>query len=247
MHPDTSKKDGVKAPKFMVGKSGAQAMWMWEKIYNSQGDAGLARAEKEFDVFVWSTRNAEIWPLLTQTPDEIIPKERKVSVLRKQLKEIGVSDDFAELIVALFYTPEISAIEQIRYDFLEINREHRREVDVQLVTPADLSPEQLKFLKSSISLNFLKEGDNMIFSHTVDPSIEGGYKVTVKGNVHDFTHNTARENAAQARRAKADAESRAFSNIVGKFRKSIDSIFTEGLKKDIKELDCGHLVWSTKE
>jgi len=180
-------------PKFLPGSAGEHAMHIWQQINAIGGDAALMRAEKEFDNFVWSVRGKELWKFLVQTPDAFIERDTKIFVLRDHLESLGCSATFVDLMVELFNSDEIRSLEQIRQDFFAINREHRREVDVELVTSSTLDAETLEYYKASISLNFLKDGDNMIFSHSVDSNISGGYKVTVKGTVHDLTHNAPRE------------------------------------------------------
>jgi len=229
-------------PKFMSGSAGEQAMYIWQQIYDAGGDAALARAEKEFDNFVWSVRGKELWKFMVQTPDAFVDRETKIWVLREHLEGLGCSTTFVDLMVELFNSDEISSLEQIRQDFCAINREHRREVDVELVTPATMDAETLEYYKASIALNFLKEGDNMIFSHSVDNNIQGGYKVTVKGVVHDLTHNTPREAffaalqntyAAEERKVVALASSPTFSfNVPAELLKDIDQELFPGFPYD---------------
>jgi F0F1-type ATP synthase delta subunit len=204
----------VPPPKFLSGSAGEQAMYLWQQLYAAGGDAALGRAEKEFDNFVWSVRGKELWKFMVQTPDAFIDRETKIFVLRDHLESLGCSKTFVDLMVELFNSDEINSLEQIRQDFFAINREHRREVDVELVTPASMDAETLEYYKASIALNYLKDGDNMIFSHSVDNNIKGGYRVTVKGVVHDLTHNAPREAffaslqnayAAEERRVVANA------------------------------------------
>jgi len=210
--------EGAKAqalpPKFLSGSAGEQAMYIWQQIYDAGGDAALTRAEKEFDNFVWSVRGKELWRFLVQTPDAFIDRETKLYVLQDHLQNLGCSKTFMNLMVELFNSDEIGALEQIRQDFFAINREHRKEVDVELVTPAALDAETLAYYKASIALNFLKEGDNMIFSHSVDKNISGGYKVTVQGVTTDLTHNAPRESFfANLQAGWAAAERKASANI----------------------------------
>jgi len=179
----------TKAPKFLAGTTGKKSMVLWQKIYRKGGDAALLKAETEFDVFVWSVRDHKLWKFLIQTPDAFISRERKVKVVQEHLAGLGCSGLFIEQMTRLFFSDEIKSLEQIRTDFLLINREHRREVDVEFVSPAALDADTVAYYKASIALNYLKEGDNMIFNYTVDPTINKGYRILVKGELHDFTHD----------------------------------------------------------
>jgi len=228
----TDKKEAKLPPKFLPGSAGEQAMHLWQRIYEATGDAGLLRAEKEFDTFVWSVRGKQLWRFLVQTPDAFIERERKIFVLREHLTSLGCSDTFVDLMVELFNTDDIRSLEQIRQDFNAINREHRREVDVELVTAAAFDAETLEYYKASIALNFLKEGDNMIFSHSVDSGIKGGYKVTVKGTLHDFTHNAPRDAFFASLQNALAAEERKLAGLV----QTLD-FFPDATADQLKDFD----------
>lgn len=154
-------------------------MNLWESVYAAEGEAGVARADKELDVFVWSVRGKQLWKFLVRTPDVLIEKDRKIEVLRDHLQTMGCSPLFINLmgnlhffpflilLAELFQQDNLALLDQIADDFHAINREHRREVDVVLFTPAAVDAATLDFYKATIALNYLKEGDNLIFSHHV--------------------------------------------------------------------------------
>lgn len=77
-------------------------MNLWESIYSAEGETGVARADKELDVFVWSVRGKQLWKFLVRSPDVIIDKERKIEVLQDHLESIGCSPLFINLMGTLF-------------------------------------------------------------------------------------------------------------------------------------------------
>lgn len=87
----------MKVPKYLPGAAGNQAMNLWERIYAAEGEAGVARADKELDVFVWSVSGKQLWKFLVRTPDVVIEKERKIEVLRDHLQKMGCSPLFINL------------------------------------------------------------------------------------------------------------------------------------------------------
>jgi len=182
-----------KVPKFLPGRAGEQAMVLWEKLYASGGDAALVRGEKEIDNFVWSVRGNKVWDFLIKTPDDLVSRDRKFAVVEEHLQAIGCSPLFIKLMGELFRSDEMDSLEQIRSDFFAINREHRKEVDVEFVTPAAIDAETLEYYKASIALNYLTEEENMIFTHSITSDFKKGYKVVVKGVVHDFSHDSAKD------------------------------------------------------
>lgn len=190
---DEGQKNRKRSPKYLPGAAGNQAMNLWESIYAAEGEVGVARADKELDVFVWSVRGKQLWKFLVRTPDVLIEKDRKIEVLRDHLQTMGCSPLFVEQMSQLFNEDNLALLEQIADDFHAINREHRREVDVVLFTPAAVDAATLDFYKATIALNYLKEGDNLIFSHHVDKNITAGYRVSVKDKVYDFSRDAPRK------------------------------------------------------
>jgi F0F1-type ATP synthase delta subunit len=229
-----SQKQTKLPPKFFPGSAGAQAMRLWQKVYEGAGDAGLARAEKEFDIFVWSVRGKQLWKFLVQTPDAFVDRDRKIALVREHLTSMGCTPLFIDLMIELFNTDDITSLEQIRQDFNAINREHRREVDVELVTGSQLDADTLEYYKASISLNYLKEGDNMIFSHSVDSNIKSGYRVSVKGKLHDFTHNAPRDAFFASLKNAHQAEER---RIAGTMK--FPNYFPDPTPEQLKDFDYG--------
>jgi len=106
---------------------------------------------------------------------------------------MGCSTFFIDIIYSLIEKQEIGRINQIRTDYEELMRAHRREVDVSLTTKSPLSEQELEFYKNSIKLDYLTPKDNVIFNHAVDPSIIEGYLVNISGVTHDYTWNKAIE------------------------------------------------------
>ncbi len=94
-------------------------------------------------------------------------------------------------IVELVTKGEVRRLSQVRVDYDEIMRGYRREVDVTLTTATPLSEERLTLLKRSVQNDYLKPEDNLIFAHSIDDSIVGGYKVYIKGQEHDLSWASA--------------------------------------------------------
>lgn len=90
---------------------------------------------------------------------------------------------------------DIRRLNQVRMDFEELMRAHRREVDVTLITGKPLSPAALAQMQKSIQADYLQPQDNLIFTASVDSSVKGGYKVIIKGQEHDLTWNHAIDEA----------------------------------------------------
>jgi F0F1-type ATP synthase delta subunit len=224
-----SSKPTTRSPKFLTGIAGNQAMNLWERIYSAEGEVGINRADKELDVFVWSVQGKQLWKFLVRTPDVLIEKERKIEVIRDHLQTMGCSQLFIDTMAEMFEYDNLQLLEQVAADFHAINREHRREVDVSLFTPAALDAAALEFYKATISLNYLKEGDNLIFSHHVDTSITSGYRVVVKDKLYDFTRDNARKQFfASLELSAASKLSQAESRV-----KSLPKVeVTEAIKKE---------------
>jgi len=143
------------------------------------------------------------WKSLIHTPDAFIPVQEKVKRMNKYLVSLGCSTSFQSLMVPLLVNGSISRLEQIAVDFTEINRAHKREIDVSLITGKSLDSATIEFYKSSIALDFLDPRDNIIFTYSVDPTIQG-YKVRVKNKTYDFTHNNDLRDVQQKLNAKSD-------------------------------------------
>lgn len=142
----------------------------------------------------------------------------------------------------MFAIDNLQLLEQIADDFHAINREHRREVDVVLFTPAQLDAATLEYYKATIALNFLQEGDNLIFTHhvgnfscywltdKVDSNITSGYRVVVKEKVHDFSHDAARkafreklEYADAAKLNQAEGRVKAAAGVTDSYKKELEA------------------------
>jgi len=201
----TAKKD-TPIPIAIPGETGKCAMALWKRVFEAEGLEGLERTQKELDVFLWSVEGKKAWTTLLYTPDLILPREKKKNlVLQSQLEAIGASQTFIDNLTAIFNSKYIFRLEQVRDDFFTLVRAFKREVDVRLITAAPLDEPTKEFMKNTIALNYLDPQDNIIFSTDVDPSIKGGYKVLIKGMLHDLTTNKAIEQEA-AKHDQAIAE-----------------------------------------
>jgi len=84
--------------------------------------------------------------------------------------------------------PSASSLKFTRI-FSEINRSHRREIDVKLVTGKKLNQASLEYYKNTISLDYLDPADKMIFTY--------GYKVYIRNKLFDFTQDDDIKRAEQ--------------------------------------------------
>jgi len=184
-------------PVFVLGKAGQIAMKIWRKVATVEGTKGLARTELELSVFLRFYQKNKEWKELVHTADAFVSMDKKLSTLKHTLNSLGCSEKFFNLLAPIFKNGDFPRLEQIYVDFSEINRSFRREVDVTLITGKKLDRTTLEFYKSTINLDFLDPADNMIFAHSVDPTIIG-YKVLIGNKVHDFSH-TDEKNAAERR------------------------------------------------
>jgi len=169
------------------GKAGRFAMRFFENAYAREGAAGVVRLEKELAVLDWSVRDQTSWRVLTTSP--FFDLKWKREQLTKRLSAEGLSPLLVDLVMDLVAQGEIRRLQQVRTDYDEIMRGYRREVDVNLTTAKPVSPERLALLKRSIQVDYLKPEDNLIFAHSVDDSLGGGYKVFIKGQ--EFDHSWA--------------------------------------------------------
>jgi len=227
-----------KVPKFIPGRSGERAMHLWERLYSAGGDQALLRGEKEIDNFVWSVRGNKVWEFLVKTPDDLISRDKRFAVVEEHLQAIGCSPLFIRLMGDLFRSDEMDSLEQIRSDFFLINREHRKEVDVEFITPSMVDAETLAYYKASIALNYLKEEENMIFTHRVTSDFKKGHKIVVKGVTHDFSRDAGRDSYF----ASLEIERRKRSSDPG-FESYLKSIFSlpQLSAEDEKELAASSL------
>lgn len=213
---EEAKKSTTKFPLVLSGQAGKAAMLLWRNVFEAEGLEGLARTQKELDVFLWSIEGKKEWSSLLYTPDLLVPREAKNAKLLAHLQAIGASPLFIQEITAIFNSPVVYRIDQIVQDFHAIVRAFKREVDVRLTTKAELDKAALQFYKNTISLNYLEPEDNMIFSHDVDPTILDGYRVVVKGTTHDLTTNKAIAAKKAAEEAKYQAHYNSIAGLKGK-------------------------------
>eukprot|EP01126_Amoeba_proteus_P013541 TRINITY_DN1577_c0_g1_i5.p1 TRINITY_DN1577_c0_g1~~TRINITY_DN1577_c0_g1_i5.p1 ORF type:complete len:218 (-),score=34.71 TRINITY_DN1577_c0_g1_i5:122-775(-) len=162
-------------------------MLLWETLYEIGGEEALNRFEKEMSVLVWSNRGNNEWDSLIHTPDTFLPQEQKEEAIVEGLTAMGCSPLFIEIILELLHTPIIARLDQLRNDFAELNREFRREVEIVLTTGKELDFGTLDYYRSTLSQNYLRDGDKMVLVTNVDPNIINGYRVNVKGRVYDFS------------------------------------------------------------
>jgi F0F1-type ATP synthase delta subunit len=177
----------MKAPVTVRGKAGKVAMRFFEDAFAREGDAGVLRIEKELGVLDWAVRDQVAWRVTTTSP--FFDLKWKREQITKRLTAQGLSPLLIDLVMDLVAQGEIRRLQQVRTDYDEIMRGYRREVDVTLTTAKPLSPERLALLKKSIQVDYLKPDDNLIFAHSVDDSLGGGYKVYIKGQ--EFDHSWA--------------------------------------------------------
>jgi len=195
------------SPAVIPGKSGAFAMFFYVTAYKQGGDEAVKQFEHELNVLTWKVRGNDLWKIETGSP--LFPVEERIKIATARLtSEKKFSEYFVSCIAGLIKLNGISRLEQIRSDYEEIMRAHRREIDIVLITKEPLTPELLEFYKKSIKLNFLRPEDNMIFTHTIDPSIINGYRITKGGKIIDFAWNISiaqeQERFRQQRQKKYD-------------------------------------------
>jgi len=180
-----AQKKAVKAPVSVRGKAGRFAMRFFEDAFAREGDAGVVRLEKELAVLDWAVRDQTSWRVTTTSP--FFDLKWKREQITKRLTAQGLSPLLVDLVMELVAQGEIRRLQQVRTDYDEIMRGYRREVDVTLTTSRPLSAERLALLKKSIQVDYLKPDDNLIFAHSVDDSLGGGYKVYIKGQEYDHS------------------------------------------------------------
>jgi len=165
-------------------------MTFFENVWKQGGDIGVKTFESELNLLAWSIKKDEEWEL-TQSP--LISVKDKHQIVTQRLKKLGCSEFFINQIVSLVESENLVRLNQIRYDFEEIMRAYRREIDVTLVTQTTLPEDVIEFYKRTIRLNFLNPKDNIIFTHHVDSSITHGFRVELGGQHFDFTWNSDQE------------------------------------------------------
>jgi len=178
-------KPRVRAPSSIPGKAGKRAGEMWEEAYAAEGEAGVTRLEKELAVLTWSVKGDTRWDVETTSP--FFSLEWRREQVQRRVNALGLSPLLSEAVMRLVAAGEVRRLAQVRIDYEELMRAHRREVDVQLITAEPVGKDRLALLQKSIQADFLSPEDNLIFSANVDPSLEGGYKVVIKGQEHDFS------------------------------------------------------------
>jgi len=177
-------------PALIPGKAGEVAMTFFENVWKNGGDIGVKTFESELNILVWSIRKDEEWELI-QSP--LVSLQEKNQIVTSRLKKLGCSEYFVTQILSLVQNDNLSRLNQIRYDFEEIMRAYRREIDVTLVTKTSLPEDVLEYYKRTIRLNYLSPKDNIIFTHHVDPSITHGYRIELGGQIFDFTWNADKQ------------------------------------------------------
>lgn len=182
---DAKAKKTMKSPVNVRGKAGRFAMRFFEEAYAREGDVGVVRLEKELAVLDWSMRDQTSWRVQTTSP--FFDLEWKREQITKRLTALGLSPLLIDLVMELVAQGEVRRLAQVRTDYDEIMRGYRREVDVTLMTAEQLSPQRLQLIKRSVQSDYLKPEDNLIFTHVVDDTLVGGYKVFIRGQEIDHS------------------------------------------------------------
>jgi len=212
------------------GKSGRYAMFFFEEAYELGGDKAVRNLEKELDLLAWSVRkDKENWEFVTKSP--LLDLEARIALVKKHLSDLGLSPFFTQCILALVERNEISRLNQIRADYEEIMQIYRREVEVVFTTGFKPPQSDLDFYQKSIKLNFLQPSDNMIFTHSVDPTIVRGYTVTVAGVTYDFTWNKDIEMSEQ----EFKSEIRQLVTEKAAYRKKLPKFDSKALEADVAQ------------
>jgi len=204
----------VKAPVSIAGKAGKRAGEFFEIAFEREGQAGVARLEKELAVLDWAVKKDPRWDIETTSP--FFPLKWKQEQVTRRIRSLGLSPLLTDLVMLLVENGEARRLSQVRVDYEEIMRGYRREVDVTLVSGTPLSKEHLELLQKSIQADFLSPQDNLIFAASVDKSILGGYKIIIKGQEHDFTWNRDIEERKAAVKAKKAAEADQILRLIPK-------------------------------
>jgi len=190
------------APKAMLGKSGEQAMWMFEAAYDVEGDVGVRRIEKELALLAWTMQDDGEWRV--QTTSAFFDRDWKHELVRSRLAGAGwqCSALLVELVMSLVDNGEIRRLRQISDDFGELMRAYRKEVDVDVTTASSVTPAQLALIVRSVQSEFLAPDDNVIVTHSVDTSLLDGYRVRLRGGQQevDLSHAPERTRLADAER-----------------------------------------------
>jgi len=192
------------------GTAGIYSMFFFEEAYRHGGDSAVRNFETELNFFVWKIRkDAGRWDVETKSP--LIPLEARSALVEKRISSLGLSPFFSKCILTLLERKEISRLNQIRTDYEEIMQVYRREIEVVFTTGKKLPQSELDFYQKTLKLNFLKPSDNMIFTHSIDPTIKRGYTATVAGVLHNFAWNndideTEQESKSEIRKLEAKKE-----------------------------------------
>jgi len=197
-------------PRFIPGRSGLMAMKLFNDISDQESDAGknipkmnkaLKRTQLELQVFSARIRGDESWVKFTSIPQQLIPEETRNNYFKSIIDSLGCSHQFYEYLLPYYKNGQISKLDQLTVDFVELHRAHKREIEITLYTEKALSPFDAEYYKNCLRLDFLDPEDNLTIFYEVDPTIRGGYRVKIEDKVHDFTHTNAIE----------DSQSRAIS------------------------------------
>jgi len=180
--------------------AGEYATKFFREAYQRGGEK-IARAfEAELNILTWSVRKDPDWGVLTTSPFYSLQDKEKT--VRKKALELKLSPFFANRVVRLLNDQnDISRLEQLRTDFEEIMRFLRKERQVTLVTGKDLPPQEIDLLRESVKADYLRPEDTVVFSHQIDTSILGGYKVIIDGSEtsHAWTNSDISEVTHKAR------------------------------------------------
>ena len=129
------------------------------------------------------------WQLETLHP--FFEIEVKRQMIMERVKGLGASTLFLKLVLNLLEIGHIRRLRQVQLDYTTLMKEFRREFSVQLITPVELTGEDLAYMKTCVQNDHLRPGDTMIFSHSADPSITSGFRVVINGVDADYTWNAA--------------------------------------------------------
>jgi len=188
--------EGVPETIVIPGIAGEYATRFFREAYKRGGERVAKGLEVELNALAMSVRTDPDWDILTTSP--FFSLEQKQKAVRERCQKLKLSPFFTNRILSLLDKEEdIGRLQQIRYDYEELMRSFRRERQLVLVTGKPLSPQELEFFKHSMKVNYLSAGDQMVFSHQIDPTIAGGLRVIIDGNVTD--HSWSEKNISDAK------------------------------------------------
>ena len=175
----------IEVPTHITGKAGEAAMAIYCYAMEKGGDKRAESLEKELVVLSWDLKEDDSWSVATQSP--FFDDETRATFVTEFVKDTGASDFAANVVNQLVIDGLVEMLPQIATDYEEIMRGHRKEVDIVFTTASPLSSSQVDYFKSTIKTDFLTPEDKPIFVHNVDPTLGGGYKVSVKGITSDYS------------------------------------------------------------